>query len=304
MKEICKMKEVEILNNYYHHIKSTIDKYSSYSFSSLVKKDLEDYIIEKTNYYYENHLESHISNYLNRMIKGYLKRYNNINDVLLHLMTKYPESKESLKPMLGYNLLRLARNIIKERNLDTNEYIDTTLLIIISNYIEEELLNCNKKFSSGIDIKFSNKIMKMSHRNLVYAFEEEPDNIDLIVQKYSYLPYLKTEKYNGILNKKMVFEEFNKKYLSLLEKLDSYEIDLNKYFSNNLTMKDYRVHRLENRLYRNCYNAGEKYIDVHSVTDEDYKENMSKLSNLVQDYLKEGIESDTSFISYIKANIR
>ena len=304
MKEICKMTEDEILNNYYHHIKSTIDKYSSYSFFSLVKKDLEDYLIEKINYYYENHLESHISNYLNRMIKGYLKRYNNINDVLLHLMIKYPESKESLKPMLVYNLLRLARNIIKERNLDTNGYIDTSLLIIISNYIEEELLNCNKKFSSGIDIKFSNKIRKMSHRNLVYAFEEEPDNIDLIEQKYSYLPYLKTEKYNGILNKKMVFEEFNKKYLSLLEKLDSYEMDLNKYFSNNLTMKDYRVHRLENRLYRNCYNAGKKYIDVHSITDEDYKENMSKLSNLVQDYLKEGIESDTSFISYIKTFVR
>ena len=304
MKEIYKMTDEEILNNYYHYIKPTIDKYSSCFFGELVKKDLENYLIEKINYYYENHLESHISNYLNRMIKGYLKRYSNVNDILLHLMIKYPESKKSLKPILGYNLLRLAKNIIKERKLDTNEYIDSSLLIIISNYIEEELLNCNKKFSSGIDSKFSNKIKKMSHRNLVYAFEEEPDNIDLIEQKYSYLPYLKTEKYNGILNKKMVFEEFNKKYLSLLEKLDSYEIDLNKYFSNNLTMKDYRVHRLENRLYRNCYNAGKKYIDVHSITDEDYKENMSKLSNLVQDYLKEGIESDTSFISYIKTFVR
>ena len=205
---------------------------------------------------------------------------------------------------MGYNLLLLARNIIKERNLDTNEYIESSLLIIINNYITEELLNCKKKFSSGIDSKFSNKIKKMSYRNLVYAFKEEPDNIDLIEQKYSYMPYLKTEKYNGILNKKMVFEEFNKKYLSLLEKLDSYEIDLNKYFSNNLTMKDYRVHRLENRLYRNYYNAGKKYIDVHSVTEEDYKENMSNLSNIVQDYLKEGIESDTSFIFYIKTFIR
>lgn len=304
MKEICKMTEDEILNNYYHHIKSTIDKYSSYSFSSLVKKDLEDYLIEKINYYYENHLESHISNYLNRMIKGYLKRYNNINDVLLHLMIKYPEYKESLKPILGYNLLLLGRNIIKERNLDTNEYIDSSLLIIINNFIEEELLNCKKKFSSGIDSKFSNKIKKMSYRNLVYAFKEEPDNIDLIEQKYSYMPYLKTEKYSGILNKKMVFEEFNKKYLSLLEKLDSYEIDLNKYFSNNLTMKDYRVHRLENRLYRNYYNAGKKYIDVHSVTEEEYEENMSKLSNLVQNYMEEDINNGISFFNYIKKNIK
>ena len=304
MKEICKMTEDEILNNYYHHIKSTIDKYSSYSFFSLVKKDLEDYLIEKINYYYENHLESHISNYLNRMIKGYLKRYNNINDVLLHLMIKFPEYKESLKPILGYNLLLLGRNIIKERNLDTNEYIDSSLLIIINNFIEEELLNCKKKFPISIDNKFSNRIKIMSVRNLVYAFEEEPDNIDLIEQKYSYLPYLRTEKYNGILNKKMVFEEFYKKYLSLVEKLDSYEINLNKYFNNNLTMKDYKVHRLENRIYRNCYNAGKKYIDVHSITDEDYKENMSKLSNLVQNYMEEEINNGISFFNYIKKNIK
>lgn len=304
MKDIYSMTDDEILNNYYHYIKSTIDKYSSYCFCDLVKKDLQNYLIEKINYYKENHLESHISNYLNRMITVYLKRYNNINNTLLHLMIKYPEYKEIFKPILGYNLLLLARNIIKERNLDTNEYVDSSILIIINNYIEEELLNCKKKFSIGVDNKFSNKIRKMSHRNLVYAFEEEPDNIDLVEQKYSYLPYLKTEKYNGILSKKMVFEEFNKKYLSLLEKLDSYEIDLNKYFNNNLTMKDYRVHRLENRLYRNCYNAGKKYIDIHSVTEQKYEENMSKLSNLVQDYLKEGIESDTSFISYIKTFIR
>ena len=219
-------------------------------------------------------------------------------------MIKYPEYKESLKPILGYNLLLLGRNIIKERNLDTNEYIDSSLLIIINNFIEEELLNCKKKFSSGIDSKFSNKIKKMSYRNLVYAFKEEPDNIDLIEQKYSYMPYLKTEKYSGILNKKMVFEEFNKKYLSLLEKLDSYEIDLNKYFSNNLTMKDYRVHRLENRLYRNYYNAGKKYIDVHSVTEEEYEENMSKLSNLVQNYMEEEINNGISFFNYIKKNIK
>lgn len=304
MKEICKMTEDEILNNYYHHIKSTIDKYSSYSFCSLVKKDLEDYLVEKTNYYYENHLESHISNYLNRMVISYLKRYSNVNNTLLHLMIKYPEYKESLKAILGYNLLLLGRNIIKERNLDTNEYIDSSLLIIINNFIEEELLNCKKKFPISIDNKFSNKIKKMSVRNLVYAFEEEPDNIDLIEQKYSYLPYLRTEKYNGILNKKMVFEEFYKKYLSLVEKLDSYEINLNKYFNNNLTMKDYKVHRLENKIYRNCYNAGKKYIDVHSVTEEEYEENMSKLSNLVQNYMEEEINNGISFFNYIKKNIK
>lgn len=304
MKEIYKMTDDEILNNYYHHIEPTIDKYSSYFFGELVKKDLENYLIEKINYYYENHLESHISNYLNRMIKGYLKRYSNVNDILLHLMIKYPESKELLKPILGYNLLLLARNIIKERKLDTNEYIDSSLLIIINNYIEDELLNCKKKFSVSIDNKFSNKIKKMSIRNLVYSFEEEPDNIDLVEQKYSYLPYLRTEKYNGILNKKVVFEEFYRKYLSLVEKLDSYEIDLNKYFSNNLIMKDYKVHRLENRLYRNCYNAGKKYIDVHSGTEQEYEENMSKLSNLVQNYIEEEINNGISFFNYIKKNIK
>lgn len=304
MKEIYKMTDDEILNNYYHYIKPTIDKYSSYFFIDLVKKDLENYLIEKTNYYKKNHLESHVSNYLNRMIKGYLKRFSNINNTLLHLMIKYPESKELLKPILGYNLLLLARNIIKERNLDTNEYIDSSLLIIINNYIEDELLNCKKKFPISIDNKFSNKIKKMSVRNLVYAFEEEPDNIDLIEQKYSYLPYLRTEKYNGILNKKMVFEEFYKKYLSLVEKLDSYEINLNKYFNNNLTMKDYKVHRLENKIYRNCYNAGKKYIDVHSVTEEEYEENMSKLSNLVQNYMEEEINNGISFFNYIKKNIK
>ena len=219
-------------------------------------------------------------------------------------MIKYPEYKESLKAILGYNLLLLGRNIIKERNLDTNEYIDSSLLIIINNFIEEELLNCKKKFPISIDNKFSNKIKKMSVRNLVYAFEEEPDNIDLIEQKYSYLPYLRTEKYNGILNKKMVFEEFYKKYLSLVEKLDSYEINLNKYFNNNLTMKDYKVHRLENKIYRNCYNAGKKYIDVHSVTEQEYEENMSKLSNLVQNYIEEEINNGISFFNYIKKNIK
>ena len=304
MKEIYKMTDDEILNNYYHHIKPTIDKYSSYFFADLVKKDLENYLVEKTNYYKDNQLESHISNYLNRMVISYLKRYSNVNNTLLHLMIKYPEYKESLKAILGYNLLLLGRNIIKERNLDTNEYIDSSLLIIINNFIEEELLNCKKKFPISIDNKFSNKIKKMSVRNLVYAFEEEPDNIDLIEQKYSYLPYLRTEKYNGILNKKMVFEEFYKKYLSLVEKLDSYEINLNKYFNNNLTMKDYKVHRLENKIYRNCYNAGKKYIDVHSVTEEEYEENMSKLSNLVQNYMEEEINNGISFFNYIKKNIK